>query len=173
MIGVQSSVIMFPINLLIVSIFRNTRSREKDSKADSFKQGKTGQVSPSHISSPYKELKDITPDTLIKVTFSDFSDLTWNVTVLQSVYFGRTSRELLSHCQRPWRVHYLALSSNLVSRWTSTLSCLCWRTSSDSRTRQLDTSTQTTPRGTTERSSAYMQLIYKVISTVVPWYHDF
>uniref|UniRef100_A0A3B3SCC7 Polycystic kidney disease 1 like 2a n=1 Tax=Paramormyrops kingsleyae TaxID=1676925 RepID=A0A3B3SCC7_9TELE len=29
MIGVQSSIIMFPINLLIVSIFRNTRPREK------------------------------------------------------------------------------------------------------------------------------------------------
>lgn len=28
MIGVQSSLIMFPVNILIVSIFRNTRPRE-------------------------------------------------------------------------------------------------------------------------------------------------
>ncbi|XP_068452137.1 polycystin-1-like protein 2 [Clinocottus analis] len=61
-IGVQSSIIMFPINLLIVSIFRNTRPREKDT----CKQGKTGRVSPSQTSSPQKTLKDITPDTVIK-----------------------------------------------------------------------------------------------------------
>ncbi|KAM3625915.1 uncharacterized protein V6R79_019756 [Siganus canaliculatus] len=66
MIGVQSSIIMFPINLLIVSIFRNTRPREKATKTDSTKQGKTGRVSPSLTSSPQKELRDITPDTVIK-----------------------------------------------------------------------------------------------------------
>ncbi|XP_036950669.1 polycystic kidney disease protein 1-like 2 isoform X1 [Acanthopagrus latus] len=67
MIGIQSSIIMFPINLLIVSIFRNTRPREKSTKADSAsKQGKTVRVSPSQTSSPHKELKDITPDTVIK-----------------------------------------------------------------------------------------------------------
>uniref|UniRef100_A0A8C4HVJ1 Polycystic kidney disease protein 1-like 2 n=1 Tax=Dicentrarchus labrax TaxID=13489 RepID=A0A8C4HVJ1_DICLA len=66
MIGIQSSIIMFPINLLIVSIFRNTRPREKATKADTSKQGKTGRVSPSQTSSPLKELKDITPDTVIK-----------------------------------------------------------------------------------------------------------
>ncbi|XP_072321390.1 polycystin-1-like protein 2 [Eucyclogobius newberryi] len=64
MIGIQSSIIMFPINLLIVSIFRNTRPREK-SKTEVSKQGKMGKVSPSQ-SSPQKELKDITPDTVIK-----------------------------------------------------------------------------------------------------------
>uniref|UniRef100_A0A3B4T5N8 Polycystic kidney disease protein 1-like 2 n=1 Tax=Seriola dumerili TaxID=41447 RepID=A0A3B4T5N8_SERDU len=62
-----SSIIMFPINLLIVSIFRNTRPREKTSKTDVSKQGKTGRVSPSQTSFPQKELKDITPDTVIKV----------------------------------------------------------------------------------------------------------
>lgn len=67
MIGFQSSIIMFPINLLIVSIFRNTRPREKAAKADTSKQGKTGRVSPSQTSSPQKEQKDITPDTVIKV----------------------------------------------------------------------------------------------------------
>ncbi|XP_005741746.2 polycystic kidney disease protein 1-like 2 [Pundamilia nyererei] len=65
MIGVQSSIIMFPINLLIVSIFRNTRPREKTTKADA-KQGKTVRVSPSQTSSPQKEIKDITPDTVMK-----------------------------------------------------------------------------------------------------------
>ncbi|XP_047436040.1 polycystic kidney disease protein 1-like 2 isoform X3 [Mugil cephalus] len=66
MIGVQSSIIMFPINLLIVSIFRNTRPREKTTKTDASKKGKTVRVSPSQTSSPEKELKDITPDTVIK-----------------------------------------------------------------------------------------------------------
>ncbi|XP_042342348.1 polycystic kidney disease protein 1-like 2 [Plectropomus leopardus] len=66
MIGIQSSIIMFPINLLIVSIFRNTRPREKSARTDASKQGKTGRVSPSQTSSPRKELKDITPDTVIK-----------------------------------------------------------------------------------------------------------
>uniref|UniRef100_A0A3Q1B684 Polycystic kidney disease 1 like 2a n=1 Tax=Amphiprion ocellaris TaxID=80972 RepID=A0A3Q1B684_AMPOC len=66
MIGIQSSVIMFPINLLIVSIFRNTRPREKASKTDTSKQGKTVRVSPSQTSTPQKEQKDITPDTVIK-----------------------------------------------------------------------------------------------------------
>lgn len=65
MIGIQSSIIMFPINLFIVSIFRNTRPREK-SKTDASKQGKIGKVSPSQTS-PQKELKDITPETVIKV----------------------------------------------------------------------------------------------------------
>ncbi|CAG5856045.1 unnamed protein product [Menidia menidia] len=68
MIGIQSSIIMFPINLLIVSIFRNTRPREKASKMDqrASKQGNTVKVSPSQTSSPQKEIKDITPDTVIK-----------------------------------------------------------------------------------------------------------
>ncbi|XP_072237410.1 polycystin-1-like protein 2 [Leuresthes tenuis] len=68
MIGIQSSIIMFPINLLIVSIFRNTRPREKTTKAEKKapKQGNTVRVSPSQTSSPQKEMKDITPDTVIK-----------------------------------------------------------------------------------------------------------
>ncbi|XP_077451223.1 polycystin-1-like protein 2 [Stigmatopora argus] len=66
MIGIQSSIIMFPINLLIVSIFRNTRPREKAAKADKSKQGKTVKVSPSQASSPQREQKDITPDTVLK-----------------------------------------------------------------------------------------------------------
>ncbi|XP_061669953.1 polycystin-1-like protein 2 isoform X2 [Syngnathoides biaculeatus] len=66
MIGIQSSIIMFPINLLIVSIFRNTRPREKAQKSEKTKQGKTVRVSPSQTSSPQKEQKDITPDTVLK-----------------------------------------------------------------------------------------------------------
>lgn len=65
MIGIQSSIIMFPINLLIVSIFRNTRPRERDTRTDLSKQGKAGQVSTSQ--NPQKQIKDITPDTVIKV----------------------------------------------------------------------------------------------------------
>lgn len=72
MIGVQSSIIMFPINLLIVSIFRNTRPREKDTKTDAPNEGKTGRVSPLE-SSQKKESKDITPDTVIKVSV----DINW------------------------------------------------------------------------------------------------
>lgn len=68
---------MFPINLLIVSIFRNTRPREKAAKADTSKQGKTGRVSPSQTSSPEKELKDITPDTVIKVRRQASSSVIW------------------------------------------------------------------------------------------------
>nr|XP_046204229.1 polycystic kidney disease protein 1-like 2 [Oncorhynchus gorbuscha] len=68
MIGVQSSIIMFPINLLIVSIFRNTRPRETKPgklKAEVSKQGKTGRVSPSQPSSPQRD-RELTPNTVIK-----------------------------------------------------------------------------------------------------------
>ncbi|XP_077057765.1 polycystin-1-like protein 2 [Siphateles boraxobius] len=72
MIGIQSSIIMFPINLLIVSIFRNARPREQksklsskqQSKTDLTKQAKTGRVSPNRPS--HYNHKDITPDTVIK-----------------------------------------------------------------------------------------------------------
>ncbi|XP_053369297.1 polycystic kidney disease protein 1-like 2 [Clarias gariepinus] len=73
MIGFQSSIIMFPINLLIVSIFRNVRPRErrtvqapKQSKTDSVKQGKTGRVSPNQPPSPPSDYKEITPHAVIR-----------------------------------------------------------------------------------------------------------
>ncbi|XP_036400112.1 polycystic kidney disease protein 1-like 2 [Megalops cyprinoides] len=73
MIGIQSSVIMFPVNLLIVSIFRNTRPREKKPdqptkhpKTESAKQGKIGRVSPSQPPSPESGHREITPDAVIK-----------------------------------------------------------------------------------------------------------
>ncbi|XP_073691874.1 polycystin-1-like protein 2 [Garra rufa] len=72
MIGIQSSIIMFPINLLIVSIFRNARPREQKSessskqqlKIDPKKHSKTGRVSPNQP--PHNNHKEITPDTVIK-----------------------------------------------------------------------------------------------------------
>ncbi len=74
MIGIQSSIIMFPINLLIVSIFRNARPREQksessskqQSKIDPKKQGKTRRVSPNQP--PHNHHKEITPDTVIKAS---------------------------------------------------------------------------------------------------------
>uniref|UniRef100_A0A3B5LUV7 Polycystic kidney disease 1 like 2a n=1 Tax=Xiphophorus couchianus TaxID=32473 RepID=A0A3B5LUV7_9TELE len=66
MVGFQSSIIMFPINLLIVSIFRNTRPRDKAAKPEGLKQGNTVRVSPSQTSSPPTEIKHITADTVIK-----------------------------------------------------------------------------------------------------------
>ncbi|KAL1007239.1 hypothetical protein UPYG_G00083860 [Umbra pygmaea] len=68
MIGIQSSIIMFPVNLLIVSIFRNTRPREKKPgvpKAEFSNQGKTGRVSPSQPPSPQKD-RELTADTVTK-----------------------------------------------------------------------------------------------------------
>ncbi|XP_059927849.1 polycystin-1-like protein 2 isoform X1 [Gadus macrocephalus] len=66
MIGFQSSIIMFPINVLIVSIFRNTRPRQRTAQTDASKQGKSGgRVGPSQTS-PQKQLKDISPDTVMK-----------------------------------------------------------------------------------------------------------
>uniref|UniRef100_A0A8C5BHS2 Polycystic kidney disease 1 like 2b n=1 Tax=Gadus morhua TaxID=8049 RepID=A0A8C5BHS2_GADMO len=51
MIGFQSSIIMFPINVLIVSIFRNTRPRQRTAQTDASKQGKSGgRVGPSQTS---------------------------------------------------------------------------------------------------------------------------
>ncbi|XP_016102995.1 polycystic kidney disease protein 1-like 2 [Sinocyclocheilus grahami] len=72
MIGIQSSIIMFPINLLIVSIFRNARPREQKSESSSKQQSKIdpkkpvkmGRVSPNQP--PHNNHKEITPDTVIK-----------------------------------------------------------------------------------------------------------
>ena len=78
---------MFPINLLIVSIFRNTRPREKkpgQPKTEASKQGKTGRVSPSQPPSPQMEHEDITPDTVIKV---DLSGSLFHTSVSLKIYF--------------------------------------------------------------------------------------
>ncbi|KAK3561831.1 hypothetical protein QTP86_017067, partial [Hemibagrus guttatus] len=66
MIGIQSSIIMFPVNLLIVTIFRSTRPRKKkdvaiiqDSKSGSSKQKK-------ELSEKWRIQTDITIEIVIK-----------------------------------------------------------------------------------------------------------
>uniref|UniRef100_U3JWH1 Polycystin 1 like 2/pseudo n=1 Tax=Ficedula albicollis TaxID=59894 RepID=U3JWH1_FICAL len=51
MIGFESSLLMFPINLLIVQIFRNTRPRPAQQGREK-KPGKNGRVSPSLLPTP-------------------------------------------------------------------------------------------------------------------------
>uniref|UniRef100_A0A672RTA5 Polycystic kidney disease 1 like 2a n=1 Tax=Sinocyclocheilus grahami TaxID=75366 RepID=A0A672RTA5_SINGR len=70
----SDSIIMFPINLLIVSIFRNARPREQKSESSSKQQSKIdpkkpvkmGRVSPNQP--PHNNHKEITPDTVIKAS---------------------------------------------------------------------------------------------------------
>lgn len=70
MIGVQSSLIMFPVNILIVSIFRNTRPREsscckrKTEKPDALEQVSFPQTATTNM--------NVTLDTVIKVGASCF-----------------------------------------------------------------------------------------------------
>lgn len=68
MIGIQSSIIMFPVNLLIVTIFRSTRPRKKrdvaiiqDSKSGSSKEKKT-------LSEKWRIQTDITIEIVVKVS---------------------------------------------------------------------------------------------------------
>ncbi|XP_051787973.1 polycystic kidney disease protein 1-like 2 [Erpetoichthys calabaricus] len=69
-IGFESSILMFPINLLIVTIFRNIRPRGKKSVQPNLevdkKQGKNGRVSPSEPPSPENIHKKLSPDSVIK-----------------------------------------------------------------------------------------------------------
>ncbi|XP_051815403.1 polycystic kidney disease protein 1-like 2 [Acanthochromis polyacanthus] len=71
MIGVQSSLIMFPVNILIVSIFRNTRPREmsccrrKTKKPDALEQDSSSQTISTHAATPNMNAND-TLDTIIK-----------------------------------------------------------------------------------------------------------
>lgn len=67
MIGIQSSIIMFPVNLLIVSIFRSTRPRKKkevaiiqDSKSGSPKQEKK-------LAERWRIQTDISIEIIVKV----------------------------------------------------------------------------------------------------------
>ncbi|XP_032892399.1 polycystic kidney disease protein 1-like 2 [Amblyraja radiata] len=64
-IGFESSLLMFPINLLIVQIFRNIRPRSKGMQEK--KQGKHGRISPS-LPSPPASLQScsLTPEAVIK-----------------------------------------------------------------------------------------------------------
>ncbi|CAM9436306.1 unnamed protein product [Bubo scandiacus] len=63
MIGFESSLLMFPINLLIVQIFRNIRSQPA-SQGREKKPGKNGRVSPSLPPTP--QAISLTPEAVIK-----------------------------------------------------------------------------------------------------------
>ncbi|XP_037646091.1 polycystic kidney disease protein 1-like 2 [Sebastes umbrosus] len=64
MVGVQSSLIMFPMNILIVSIFRNTRPRE--TSCCKRKTKKTEQNSQSQTTTTTNMNVNVTLDTVIK-----------------------------------------------------------------------------------------------------------
>uniref|UniRef100_A0ABM5EUS9 Polycystin-1-like protein 2 n=1 Tax=Pogona vitticeps TaxID=103695 RepID=A0ABM5EUS9_9SAUR len=64
MIGFESSLLMFPINLLIVQIFRNTRPPPKKEK----KAGRSGRVSPNIAAPPSQDTQSVSlsPEAVIK-----------------------------------------------------------------------------------------------------------
>ncbi|XP_041314907.1 polycystic kidney disease protein 1-like 2 [Pyrgilauda ruficollis] len=66
MIGFESSLLMFPINLLIVQIFRNIRPRPAQQSREK-KPGKNGRVSPSLPSTPEaSQAASLTPEAVTK-----------------------------------------------------------------------------------------------------------
>ncbi|XP_030083568.2 polycystic kidney disease protein 1-like 2 [Serinus canaria] len=66
MIGFESSLLMFPINLLIVQIFRNIRPRPAQQGREK-KPGKNGRVSPSLPSTPgATQAASLTPEAVTK-----------------------------------------------------------------------------------------------------------
>ncbi|XP_009076467.1 PREDICTED: polycystic kidney disease protein 1-like 2 [Acanthisitta chloris] len=66
MIGFESSLLMFPINLLIVQIFRNIRPRPAKQRREN-KPGKNGRVSPSLPPTPRAtEAVSLTPEAVTK-----------------------------------------------------------------------------------------------------------
>ncbi|KAF1405195.1 Polycystic kidney disease protein 1-like 2, partial [Spheniscus humboldti] len=68
MIGFESSLLMFPINLLIVQIFRNIRSRPATQGREK-KLGKNGRVSPSLPPTPQvTQAVSLTPEAVIKAS---------------------------------------------------------------------------------------------------------
>ncbi|NXJ37831.1 PK1L2 protein, partial [Ciconia maguari] len=68
MIGFESSLLMFPINLLIVQIFRNIRSRPA-TQGRQKKPGKNGRVSPSLPPTPQvTPAVSLTPEAVIKAS---------------------------------------------------------------------------------------------------------
>lgn len=74
MVGVQSSLIMFPINILIVSVFRNTRPREssccqrKTKKASCRQQKSSVQTTSLKSGTTISSTGSSTLDTTIKVS---------------------------------------------------------------------------------------------------------
>ncbi|NXG73156.1 PK1L2 protein, partial [Baryphthengus martii] len=68
MIGFESSLLMFPINLLIVQIFRNTRTRPATQGTEK-KPGKNGRVSPSlPPTAEVTQAVSLTPEAVIKAS---------------------------------------------------------------------------------------------------------
>ncbi|NXR09523.1 PK1L2 protein, partial [Semnornis frantzii] len=68
MIGFESSLLMFPINLLIVQIFRNIRSRPA-TQVEEKMPGKNGRVSPSPPpSAQVTQAVSLTPEAVIKAS---------------------------------------------------------------------------------------------------------
>ncbi|KAL6468973.1 hypothetical protein MHYP_G00224970 [Metynnis hypsauchen] len=105
MIGVQSSIIMFPVNLLIVSIFRFTRPRKKIQKVEEDQQPKSG--------SPQQEKKhsDTSPQ------WCKQTDITVEYVIKQDLHTGRfgledTQNELVSVYQL-YRQHLYKQLQNL------------------------------------------------------------
>ncbi|NXV76576.1 PK1L2 protein, partial [Atlantisia rogersi] len=68
MIGFESSLLMFPINLLIVQIFRNVKSRPATQGREK-RPGKNGRVSPSLPPTPQvTQAASLTPEAVIKAS---------------------------------------------------------------------------------------------------------
>lgn len=94
MIGVESSLIMFPVNFLIVTIFRQTRPREmscckrKTGKADAGEVESTSQTPPSQTATT--NMNDtVTLDSIINVGASRFHVLGSYFKCLQMPHIGR------------------------------------------------------------------------------------
>uniref|UniRef100_A0A8C9MUS2 Polycystin 1 like 2/pseudo n=1 Tax=Serinus canaria TaxID=9135 RepID=A0A8C9MUS2_SERCA len=74
MIGFESSLLMFPINLLIVQIFRNIRPRPAQQGREK-KPGKNGRVSPSLPSTPgATQAASLTPEAVTKASASEIAN---------------------------------------------------------------------------------------------------
>lgn len=68
MIGIQSSIIVFPVNLLIVGIFRQSRPREKKTKQKEKKKSKSQKTEKEKAFSSDLDQNNITAEFLIKVS---------------------------------------------------------------------------------------------------------
>ncbi|XP_057193053.1 polycystic kidney disease protein 1-like 2 isoform X3 [Triplophysa rosa] len=66
MIGIQSSIIVFPVNLLIVGIFRHSRPREKKTKQKEKKKSKSQKTEKEKPFSSHLDQNNITAEFLIK-----------------------------------------------------------------------------------------------------------
>lgn len=92
MIGVQSSIIMFPVNLLIVTIFRITRPRKKKEVAI-IQETKTGSPKQEKkLAEKWRIQTDITIDIVVKVgllliTLTLNAGLSWLVISILNIQY--------------------------------------------------------------------------------------